>query len=133
MRAVSPVPLPDVAAVERRIVAEEGPFHVGGRYFADPRDADRQRRLAAEQEVRDTERRAQWLARRLAGVSVTSGQQLVRLALGLVARAKGQRLTPEQVAQVVAAARVLWHAAHDHQQDHQQGDAPSSAADGRAA
>ena len=129
MRAVSPAPLPDVAAVERRIVAEEGPFHVSGRYFADPRDADCQRRLAAEQEVRDTERRAQWLARQLAGVTVTSGQQLVRLALGLVARAKGQRLTPEQVAQVVAAARVLWHAAHDHQQN----DAQPRAADGRAA
>lgn len=110
-----------LAAIEQRIVAEEGPFHVGGQYCANASDAERQRRAEAEREVRETERRAQWLARQLAGVTVANGQELVRLALGLTARARGlsedQRLTPEQVAQVVAAARVLWHAAQDHAQD----------------
>lgn len=72
--------------------------------------------LAVEREVHQTERRAQWLARQLAGVTVTNGQELVRVALGTTARAMGQRLTPEQVAQVVAAARVLWHAAQDETQ-----------------
>lgn len=126
-----------LAAIERRIVAEEGPFHVGGRYYANAFDAERQRRAAAERDVRETERRAQWLARQLAGVTVTNGRELVGLALSVTARAMGQRLTPEQVAQVVAAARVLWHAVQDHAQDASQNapqdDAHQHTANGRAA
>lgn len=125
-----------LATIEQRIVAEEGPFHVGGQYCANASDAERQRRTAAEREVRETERRAQWLARQLAGVTVANGQELVRLALGVTARAMGlsedQRLTPEQVAQVVAAARVLWHAAQDHAQD-VSSDNAQQCADGRVA
>lgn len=126
-----------LAAIERRIVAEEGPFHVGGQYYSNASDAERQRRAAAEREVRETERRAQWLARQLAGVTVANGQELVRLALGVTARAMGlsedQRLTPEQVAQVVAAARVLWHAMHDHAQDAPQVEVQQHTANERAA
>ena len=50
-----PVPA-SVLAAERAILAAEGPYHVAGRYIADARLADDQRRLEAERFV-DTARR----------------------------------------------------------------------------
>ena len=44
-------------AYERHILATEGPYHVDGRYFASPYDADRQRRWAAERMLREVQRR----------------------------------------------------------------------------
>lgn len=58
--------LADVSAVstfERKILAAEGPYHVEGRYYANPDDADRQRRWTAERMQREATRREQWAAR----------------------------------------------------------------------
>src|SRR5205807_1867019 len=56
-------PSPAVLAAERAIRDAEGAFHVGGAYYADPADADRQRRELGERQVRDQERRARWRER----------------------------------------------------------------------
>ena len=50
-----------VLAHERDILAAEGPYHVEGRYHANPDDADRQRRVVAERAVREAARLAQWV------------------------------------------------------------------------
>jgi AraC-like DNA-binding protein len=47
-----------VLAAEAAILSAEGPFHVEGRYYANPGDADRQRRWAAERMVREAARQA---------------------------------------------------------------------------
>lgn len=52
-----------VAAVERQLLADEGPYHVQGRYFANLFDAERQRRWAAERTVAAADRAARWHAR----------------------------------------------------------------------
>ena len=44
-------------AYERHILSTEGPYHVDGRYFASPADADCQRRWAAERMLREVQRR----------------------------------------------------------------------------
>jgi AraC-like DNA-binding protein len=54
-------PSAEVLAAEAAILASEGPFHVEGRYYANPGDADRQRRWAAERIVRETARRASYV------------------------------------------------------------------------
>lgn len=60
-------PSADVLAAEAAILSAEGPFHVEGRYYADPGDADRQRRWAAERMVREAARRTAYVAREVAG------------------------------------------------------------------
>lgn len=45
------------------IEAEEGPYTVGGHYFASGFDAELQRKRLAEIQVRDEDRKARWLAR----------------------------------------------------------------------
>lgn len=81
-----------VLAYERHILATEGPCHVGGAYYANEYDAERQRRLIAERMVRESLRReaidraaavagrvrvGTWLApRERARVDVAAGGQL---------------------------------------------------------
>lgn len=45
-----------VSAYERHILEMEGPYHVGGVYYASEYDGDRRRRVAAESIVRETRR-----------------------------------------------------------------------------
>jgi|GEM_PF-575795 len=45
-----------VSAYERHILEMEGPYHVGGVYYANEYDGDRRRRFAAERIVRETRR-----------------------------------------------------------------------------
>jgi len=52
-----------VALYEREILAAEGPYHVGGVYYANHCDAGRQRRWTAERMVREVSRREAWTAR----------------------------------------------------------------------
>jgi AraC-like DNA-binding protein len=59
-----------VLAYEQHILSTEGPYHVGGRYYADAWDADRQRRWAAERMVRETARREPHASRDAAAVQV---------------------------------------------------------------
>ena len=47
---------PEVAAIERAVIEAEGPFHVGGRYFAKEADAREERRRFGERCVRETAR-----------------------------------------------------------------------------
>ena len=49
-------PSPEVAAIERAVIEDEGPLHVGGRYFAKEADAREERRRFAERWVRETAR-----------------------------------------------------------------------------
>lgn len=81
-----------VLAYERHILVTEGPCHVGGAYYANEYDAERQRRLVAERMVRESLRRegidraaavagrarvGTWLApRERARVDVAAGGQL---------------------------------------------------------
>lgn len=52
-----PVVVPhEVLAEEKAIIAEEGWFHVAGSYYRNAADADKMRRLEAEQRVRERER-----------------------------------------------------------------------------
>jgi hypothetical protein len=51
-----------VTAAEAAILAAEGPYHVAGRYIADPMLCERQRRLLAEAHVEATLRRAAYAA-----------------------------------------------------------------------
>lgn len=48
---------PEVDAIEQAIVAAEGPYHVGGQYFANEGDARQERRRLAERRVREDVRR----------------------------------------------------------------------------
>ena len=50
-----------VRAEERAIVAAEGPYHVAGRYVADPALAATARRHEAERRVTAAEREGRWL------------------------------------------------------------------------
>jgi hypothetical protein len=52
-----------VAAAEAAILDAEGPYHVAGRYIADPMLCERQRRLLAETHVETALRRAANAAR----------------------------------------------------------------------
>ena len=61
-------PSPEVLAYEREILAAEGPYRVEERYYANPADADRERRWVAERMVREAQRRAEY-AKRPASVS----------------------------------------------------------------
>jgi AraC-like DNA-binding protein len=56
----APAPSPDVLAVDRAILEREGPFYVEGCYYANQSDASTQRRRAAERQVRESTRRAEW-------------------------------------------------------------------------
>lgn len=51
---------PAVEAAERAIIADEGPYHVAGRYFANEGDARQERRRLAERRVREAQRRTSY-------------------------------------------------------------------------
>lgn len=44
----------ELREIEAAIEAAEGPYHVEGHYYADPFDAERQRRASAERQLRQT-------------------------------------------------------------------------------
>ena len=54
-----PATIPTVAQVEQQIIDAEGPYHVRGVYYPPLRDAERQRRWAAQRIVRGAIRRAE--------------------------------------------------------------------------
>lgn len=59
----APKPSAAVLNAERDILAEEGPYHVNGCYFAHEADASAQRRWEAERRVRNFERWQAWQER----------------------------------------------------------------------
>ena len=81
-----------VLAHERDILAAEGPYHVEGRYYANPDDADRQRRLVAERAIREAARLEQWVGQGIvehgAGASITPA--LTHVATWLKPRERAQ-------------------------------------------
>jgi AraC-like DNA-binding protein len=81
-----------VAAVERRILAAEGPHHVGGIYYANADDADRQRRWAAERAVREEARRDEWARRSAAAPPVRVATWLLPAERDRVSAACGAHL-----------------------------------------
>ena len=58
-----------IRGAERAILVAEGPFHVGGIYYAGPLHAEHRRHWLAEQRVREAERHAAYLQRQLETVA----------------------------------------------------------------
>lgn len=81
-----------VLAHERDILAAEGPYHVEGRYYANPDDADRQRRLVAERAVREAARVEQWVGQGTVehGATASPEPALARVATWLKPRERAQ-------------------------------------------
>lgn len=107
----APALLPDaespsaaVLAVERALLANEGPHHVEGRYYASAFDADRQRRQTAERTVREAERRADYQARERAVSALRVPTP--RVVTWLTAR---ERMRLDAAATVCAACLVAIH------------------------
>ena len=71
-----------VRAAEEAMLAAEGPFSVGGVYFANTDDAARARRLAAERAARDAERVAAHAARQRARVRAAAALTCERVGRG---------------------------------------------------
>ena len=65
---------PTAAEFERQILENEGPYRVGGVYYADLSDAERQRRWAAERMAREARRLAEYVARRLATTAAEAAE-----------------------------------------------------------
>ena len=65
-----------VHAYEQHILATEGPYHIEGRYYANPSDADRQRRWAAERMMSEAARRDAYASRE------ATGAQIIRPSVG---------------------------------------------------
>ena len=81
-----------VLAHERDILAAEGPYHVEGRYYANPDDADRQRRLVAERAVREAVRLEQWVGQGTVahGAGASANPALAHVATWLKPRERAQ-------------------------------------------
>jgi AraC-like DNA-binding protein len=81
-----------VLAHERDILAAEGPYHVEGRYYANPDDADRQRRLVAERMVREAVRLDRWVGHGTAedGASASTDPAFSHVATWLKPRERAQ-------------------------------------------
>jgi len=81
-----------VLAHERGILAAEGPYHVEGRYYANPDDADRQRRLVAERAVREAARLEQWVGQGTVehGAGGSTNPALTHVATWLKPRERAQ-------------------------------------------
>jgi hypothetical protein len=84
--ATHPVEEPAASVIERQIESAEGPYHVEGRYYANPDAAARQRRIVAERRVREASRRAEWTARTAALAPLPRP----RLSTWLTARERAQ-------------------------------------------
>jgi AraC-like DNA-binding protein len=81
-----------VLAHERDILAAEGPYHVEGRYYANPDDADRQRRLVAERMLREAARLERCVGQGTAehGARASTDPTLTRVATWLKPRERAQ-------------------------------------------
>ena len=81
-----------VLAHERDILAAEGPYHVGGRYFANPDDADLQRRRVAERMVREAARLEHLVGQGIVGDGAGAGTDFApaRVATWLKPRERAQ-------------------------------------------
>jgi AraC-like DNA-binding protein len=81
-----------VVAHERGILAAEGPYHVEGRYYANPDDADRQRRLVAERAVREAARLERWVGQGIVeyGAGASTTPALTHVATWLKPRERAQ-------------------------------------------
>jgi hypothetical protein len=90
-----PAPKPSVAVLdaEHDILAEEGPYHVNGCYFACEADANSQRRWEAERRVRNFERWQAW-------------QETQALAARIIVADRRNNVQPSPSANTLPARRV---------------------------